>query len=227
MEGVRWLFLTPGISDAPNSSLVHMFDTIARRVKGESVFAGRLDSDGVWSLDTDRIQYYLTAAESDGKPLAIPGTAFLFVHLLDALESRGRKICLPRGSWVLETGGYKGRSREVPKEELHGAMMERFGVQQEQIFGEYGMSELSSQGYAGSDGWFRFPPWARVQIISPANGREAREGERGLIRVVDLANVWSVMAVQTEDIGVKQGDAVRLVGRAAQAEARGCSLMAA
>ena len=87
------------------------------------------------------------------------------------------------------------------------------------------MSELSSQAYAAEDGLFRFPPWARAQIISPATGREANAGERGLIRVYDLANVWSVMAVQTEDVGIKEGDAFRLLGRAAAAEARGCSLM--
>jgi hypothetical protein len=99
------------------------------------------------------------------------------------------------------------------------------GISSENIFGEYGMSELSSQAYAGADGLFRFPPWARAQMISPATGREAREGEGGLIRVYDLANVWSVMAVQTEDVGVREGDGFRLLGRAAEAEARGCSLM--
>jgi hypothetical protein len=115
----------------------------------------------------------------------------------------------------------------MPKQELHRSITDRLGVAPNRIFGEYGMSELSSQAYAGADGLFRFPPWARAQIISPATGREARAGERGLIRVYDLANVWSVMAVQTEDIGISEGNGFRLVGRAAEAEARGCSLMTA
>ena len=72
---------------------------------------------------------------------------------------------------------------------------------------------------------FRFPPWARVQIVSPETGQEVGEGETGLIRVFDLANVRSVMAVQTEDLGVRQGDGFALVGRASLAEPRGCSLM--
>jgi acyl-protein synthetase LuxE len=153
------------------------------------------------------------------------GTAFLFVHLLDQMQKRGHTFLLPPGSWIMETGGYKGRSREIPKEELHRLLAARLGIPANRIFGEYGMSELSSQAYAGTDGVLRFPPWARALIVSPATGREAPEGERGLIRVCDLANVWSVMAVQTEDIGVKVGDAFRLVGRADRAEARGCSLM--
>ena len=73
--------------------------------------------------------------------------------------------------------------------------------------GEYGMSELSSQSYdhvveAGGTRRFRFPPWARIQIISPETGLEAAAGEAGLIRVFDLANVYSVLAVQTEDLGI-------------------------
>jgi hypothetical protein len=72
---------------------------------------------------------------------------------------------------------------------------------------------------------FRFPPWSRVQIISPETGREVAEGETGLIRVFDLANVFSVMAIQTEDLAVRHADGFELIGRAALAESRGCSLM--
>ena len=72
---------------------------------------------------------------------------------------------------------------------------------------------------------FRFPPWARAQIISPETGREVAEGEIGLIRVIDLANVFSVAAVQTEDLAVRHGNGFELIGRAQLAEPRGCSLM--
>ena len=74
---------------------------------------------------------------------------------------------------------------------------------------------------------FHFPPWARVQIISPETGREVAEGETGLIRIFDLANVFSVAAIQTEDLGIRRGDGFELVGRAQLAEPRGCSLMTA
>ena len=73
---------------------------------------------------------------------------------------------------------------------------------------------------------FHFPPWARVKIISPETGREVADGETGLIRVFDLANVFSVLAIQTEDLGIRRGEGFELIGRAQLAEPRGCSLMA-
>ena len=73
---------------------------------------------------------------------------------------------------------------------------------------------------------FHFPPWARVQIISPETDREVSESETGLIRVFDLANVFSVMAIQTEDLGIRRDNGFELIGRAALAEPRGCSLVA-
>jgi hypothetical protein len=96
------------------------------------------------------------------------------------------------------------------------------------------MSELSSQAYDSAihhpssiihHRVFQFPPWARVQIISPETGREVGDGETGLIRVFDLANVFSVMAIQTEDLGIRRDEHFELIGRVALAESRGCSLM--
>ena len=74
---------------------------------------------------------------------------------------------------------------------------------------------------------FQFPPWARVSIVSPETGREVQDGETGLVRVIDLANLWSVAAVQTEDLAIRRGSGFELLGRAVTAEARGCSLMSA
>jgi hypothetical protein len=138
---------------------------------------------------------------------------------------------------VIETGGYKGRSRELAKGELHRLISERLGVPAPHIVCEYGMSELSSQAYditASSarpaspvTRHFHFPPWARAQVISPETGREVADGETGLLRVFDLANVFSVMALQTEDLAVRRGTGFELLGRARLAEPRGCSLMAA
>ena len=134
----------------------------------------------------------------------------------------------------METGGYKNRSRTLPKAELHALITERLGVPATNIICEYGMSELSSQAYDSEIqppspssilAFSTFPPWARVQIISPETGREVAEGETGLIRVFDLANVFSVMAIQTEDLGIRRGDGFELIGRAQLAEPRGCSLM--
>jgi hypothetical protein len=136
----------------------------------------------------------------------------------------------------METGGYKNRSRALPKAELHTLITKHLGVSRENILCEYGMSELSSQAYDCGihlpfsildPRVFNFPPWARVQIISPETGCEVADGETGIIRIFDLANVFSVAAIQTEDLGVRRGDGFELIGRAQLAEPRGCSLMTA
>jgi hypothetical protein len=225
--------LTPPPQQAPHSSLVHMFETIRREVgQGGSVFVGRAAKDGAWTLDAEAAVELLRSASGAGQPVLMLGTAFSYVHLLDHLADR--HLCLepPPGSCVLETGGYKGRSRSLPKATLHALISERLGIAPAHIVCEYGMSELSSQAYdlaigsGSSERVFRFPPWARVQVVSPETGCEVGDGETGLLRVFDLANVHSVMAIQTEDLGVRRGDGFVLAGRAVLAESRGCSLMA-
>src|SRR5262245_8055598 len=244
--------LTPPPAQAPHSSLVHMFETVRRELGATgSVFTGAV-SDGVWILDLTQTVSVFRRAVSTNRPIAILGTAFGFVHLLDHCSARGIRFVLPPGSRALETGGYKGRSRSLSKEELHEFIATLLGIPSSHIVREYGMTELSSQAYdqtvpsfelrvqgsqvemlAGTRTThhatrvFRFPPWARVQINSPETSREVAEGETGLIRVYDLANVRSVTAIQTEDLGIRRGDGFELLGRAAAAEPRGCSLMTA
>ena len=309
---LRLLCLTPPPAQAPRSSLVHMFEVIRRKLGAdESAFVGRVDAAGAWSVDVTLAQAALRGnrrrEEADpgapgnppphgggyDVPLLLLGTAFSFVHLLDYFGEQNLRFQLPPGSRVLETGGYKGRSRTLPKAELHALITERLGVPASHIVCEYGMSELSSQAYdqaAELEGWnlphpgplpterenrrppagvasevgnlnarnslfplpggegqgegkrhdqtaslvvpaatarvFHFPPWVRGQIISPETGGEVADGETGLLRVFDLANVYSVMAIQTEDLAVRRGDGFELIGRAALSEPRGCSLTA-
>ena len=225
--------LTPPPTAAPNSSLVHMFETIRRDFGApESSFLGMLAEDRAWTLNFESALATLERAARDSQPIFIFGTAFSFVHLLDYLAQKNLRLKLPAGSRVMETGGYKNRSRVLPKPELHALITERLGIPRSHILCEYGMSELSSQAYDVSDvhssfviRHFHFPPWARAQIISPETGRELRDGEIGLLRIFDLANVFSVLAVQTEDLAIRRGDGFELIGRAEQAEPRGCSLM--
>ena len=233
---VRILSLTPPASAAPHSSLVHMFETVGREfgsVPGE--FFGATDATGAWSLAEARLAVSLAAAIEAGQPVLMLGTAFNYVHLADAFERDGKAFHLPPGSRALETGGYKGRSRSLEKAGLHRLIGERLGLSAGQIVCEYGMSELGSQAYdvgpfdvegaTPRDRRFQFPPWARVRIVSPETGREVDDGQRGLVRVFDLANLWSVSAVQTEDLAIRRGTGFELLGRAAATEARGCSLM--
>jgi hypothetical protein len=204
-----------------------MFKTI-RRKSGASD-AGYLDGvtpDGAWTLDMAGVESAIRNSIEAGQPIVILGTAFNFVHLLDNLAARELRFELPPGSRVMETGGYKGRSRELSKPELHALITKRLGVPRPHILCEYGMSELSSQAYDGGESRvFHFPPWCRVQVISPETGREVADGAAGMLRIFDLANAFSVQAVQTEDLAVRRGNGFELIGRVVAAEPRGCSLM--
>jgi hypothetical protein len=243
--GRHLAILTPPPSQAPNSSLVHMFETIRRNFGApEEIFLGAVAADGSWELNFEPTVRILERASGKNESLVMLGTAFSFVHLLDYLAGKNLRFKLPPGFRVMETGGYKNRSRSLPKDELHALIAERLGVSPADILCEYGMSELSSQAYdignvhsSSADlpkalerrrviRPFHFPPWARAQIISPETGREVREGETGLVRLFDLANVFSAMAIQTEDLAIRRRDGFELLGRAELAEPRGCSLMA-
>lgn len=231
-ETYRWLFLTPSTEEAPNSSLVHMFECIRRRYGFDgSLFTGMAREDGAWEVDLKATVDALREAIAKNRRVMLFGTAFNFVHLLDHLTENGLSLRLPAGSRILETGGYKGRSRALAKSELHALITRLLGIPANHISCEYGMSELSSQAYDIAAGTklgarvFQFPPWARAQIVSPETGREVGEGETGLIRIFDLANVYSVMAIQTEDLGVRRDGGFELLGRAVLSEPRGCSLM--
>lgn len=229
------LVLTPPPEQACRSSLVNMFELIRSRLGTPgSSFCGVSKTESDWSVDVPTALRWLQMTAKDTKPALVLGTAFSFVHLLDALEEQGVRISLPPGSRVLETGGYKGRSRTLAKPDLYRCISDRLGIPPEFIVCEYGMSELSSQAYdhvagrpVGEPRTFRFPPWARFEITDPETGKLAPEGRPGLLKIFDLANVRSVLAVQTEDLAIRRGDGFELLGRPTEAEPRGCSLMSA
>lgn len=223
IEGARRAGLFDGAPDfhliasspreAPHSSLSAMF--------------------GFWSHATahKRNQFYMGVEDfatlrrelaRARRPVALCGTAFGFVHFLDSLPG---PLPLPRGSRLLETGGFKGRAREIPKPELYAQLAKAFSVPDRAIWNEYGMSELSSQAYArGTRGLHVPPPWARVLIVDPATGREVPIGREGLIRWIDLANIDSILALQTLDRAQRTTHGFRLIGRLPRTEPRGCSL---
>jgi hypothetical protein len=229
--------LTPPPAQAPNSSLGHMFEVIRRESgSAESAFVGKIAGDDSWVLDLEHALNCLREPVTQNRPFILLGTAFSFVHLLDFLGGHNLSFQLPPGSRVMETGGYKNRSRVLPKAELHALITQQLGIPPEKITCEYGMSELGSQAYDSKiqhsafsiqhqKRCFRFPPWARAQIISPETGREVADGDTGLVRIFDLANVFSVMSIQTEDLGIRRRDGFELAGRAELSEPRGCSLM--
>jgi hypothetical protein len=215
-------FLAPPPVEAPHSSLSAMFGFWRNHLSEKrGKFWVRKNS-----IDFASLRETLAAQIKRGEPVGIAGTAFSFVHLIDAWAHLPA-LRLPRGSWLLETGGFKGRSREVAKAELYAQLARVFTVADDAIWNEYGMSELSSQAYArGTTGLHHTPPWARVLVVDPATGREVRVGQSGLVRWFDLANTDSVFALQTLDVAERTPEGFRLIGRLPRTEPRGCSLSA-
>ncbi len=218
------LFLTPSPRRNPHSSLSAMFGFFKQRWGASGAGSGFFVEEGV--LQLGRFLRALEKAVAAGKPVGVLGTAFSFVHLID---SDAPRMKLPAGSFLLETGGFKGRSRTVEKAELYRALAARLGVPAGAIWNEYGMTELSSQAYAhGVSGGHRTPPWAQVSLIDPTTGEEAAGEQPGLVRWVDLANVDGVLALETQDLAVRAkpgfGQPFRLIGRLPQVPKRGCSL---
>jgi hypothetical protein len=230
-DRISVLSLIPSGTLAPHSSLAHMMDSVMYCCgTPDSLSLALVNEDDTWELDLtgslDRLDQQCAA----GQPCLLAGTAYGFVHLLDHLESESLRLRLPQGSRLMETGGYKGRSRELEKTDLHHRLSTTLGIAETHIVSEYGMSELSSQAYdrrVGDDAprVFQFAPWCKVRVLEPGGTRSAAAGAPGLITLCDLANVRSVLAIQTEDLGVANGVGFEYVGRARTAEARGCSRM--
>ena len=219
------LSLIPDRHQAPESSLAFMVDHVLRRWGAED----SLTAFGRSGVDPRRARSFLAARQRDKRPVLILATAFAMDQLLDALDRLGLRFRLPVGSVVFETGGYKGRSREVSQQSLLTRLQQSLAVPAERVVREYGMTELTSQFYTavrhgGDPDLFLPPEWVRVRILDPESLAETAPGETGLIAVFDLANLSSAVHLLTEDLGRADGKGFRLIGRAAGAELRGCSL---
>ena len=216
---VKWCFDPAEVAD---SSLSHMVADLERRFG---------IGCGPWQLGAEGLRAEaLTELASLQEPVVVFTTAFALQWLLERLDA---PIALPAGSLLIETGGFKGKSREIPRDELYASAQAALGLPAESMLSEYSMTELSSQlysrqvvdGLAGTTQRLLVPPaWCRVLAIDPAKGHPVAEGEEGLLRFIDLANVETVVAVQTADRGRVTPAGVELLGRAPGAVARGCGL---
>ncbi|NCG33755.1 MAG: hypothetical protein GWP44_12845 [Proteobacteria bacterium] len=222
-KSLRFISLIPDPEDARGSSLSYMVGAAARR------FASRTDYvvDGSGVVDHGVLAAALADAQAAAEAVLMLGTAFAFMNVMEHSD-----VCLgplPQGSRIMETGGFKGRGRAVPRDELYEAMSRATSVPVERIVNEYGMTELLSQLYepvltGESLGCGHIaPPWLQVRAVDPTTLRELPEGEAGLLTFFDLANAGSVAHILTEDFGAVRDGRVFLEGRAAGAEPRGCS----
>jgi hypothetical protein len=207
-----------------NSSLAHYL-TRAVQQFGTDASAWFV---GLQGMDVDGLVAWLRRHERAGEPCAVLGASYSFVHLMDALLERSETLRLPAGSRLLDTGGYKGHSRELPLEAFYAGLAASFGVPRERCINMYGMTELSTQLYDDGNAVVPSvktgPHWLRSRLVDPLTGRDVPRGERGVLVHCDLASFNSVTSILTEDVGIASGDGFLLLGRAEGTQARGCSL---
>lgn len=235
--------LLPEPGPRPRSSLAFMcarfmeaFDHSSESLGGPRLGEMANGSDRRWLLGHDGIdlpslRQHVRIARDSGHAILLLATSFSLVMLLDAIGEE--KLPLPPGSVVMQTGGFKGKTREIPAHEL--SLQLREVLSPLAVVGEYGMTELSSQLYegvvpgaalVGSAGLYVPPPWLRVLALDPATLHPVEPGATGLAAFVDLANVDSAAFVVTQDLVRVEPGGVALLGRRPRAPLRGCSLAA-
>jgi hypothetical protein len=228
-EALRFVSLVPPPRSVPDSSLSYMAGAVVEEF-GTAQSAWFVAAGG--AIDHEGLAASLRAAEAAAEPVCVLGTAFALVGVLDALAASGSRYRLAEGSRLMDTGGFKGRSRSVSRRELYAGARDLLGIPESWCVDEYGMTELSSQFYDGVAGSARpveerlhvGPGWARTVVVDPETLAPVANGKRGVLRHHDLANLHSVAVVQTADLGVAEEGGFRVLGRASGAEARGCSL---
>lgn len=193
--------LFPSHGQLPNSSLARY---LSNAVREYGTPGSRSFVDVQQGLDVAGLVDWLAMAQAAGDSVAVLGASFSFVHLLDAIGDR--RIALPTGSLLLDTGGYKGQSREVPLDDFYARLSTAFGVPRERCINMYGMTELSSQFYDAGNAVVpsvkHAPHWVRTRLLDPLTGRDVPRGERGVLAHCDLANFNSATTLLTEDVGV-------------------------
>lgn len=224
LERIEMGILFPDEVAMPNSSLAHYL-ALAKSECGTPESAYLIGAAG---LDLPGTIAALERAQASGRPYALLGASWSFVHLLDALAAEGRRFMLPQGSRILDTGGFKGQSREMGADVFYDALSVTFGVPRGFCINMYGMTELSTQFY--DDGNAVCPPvksgphWVRSRVVDPMSGRDLPEGATGVLVHHDLAHFNCVSAILTEDAGVVVEGGFKLFGRVDGADSKGCSL---
>ena len=204
------LALLPSYLERSNSSLVYMTQKLMKK-------SGHPDNGFYLDRLTSLSKVLKKNTEKGVKTLLI-GVTFA---LLDLAEKHPQEL---RNCTVLETGGMKGRRREMPREEVHDILKSAFKL--DHIASEYGMTELLSQAYSLGDGVFRTPPWMRVYVREATDPLTLHERGKGALNVIDLANIHSCPFIATQDLGqINQDHSFEVLGRMDDAEVRGCNLM--
>ncbi|WP_166960836.1 acyl transferase [Yeosuana marina] len=205
------LALLPSYLEREGSSLIYMVDAMITQSKHSE--------SGFYLNNLDELKNTLTLLDSQGKKILLIGVSFA---LLDLIETYQFSL---NNTIVMETGGMKGRRKELIREELHSQLKVGFGV--ESIHSEYGMTELLSQAYSQGNGVFNTPNWMKVLARDTEDALSILPtGKSGGLNVIDLANINSCSFIATQDLGrVYKDDSFEVIGRFDHSDIRGCNLM--
>jgi len=210
-EDMVILALLPSYLEREGSSLIYMADNFIKRSK--------YPESGFYLDDLKTLQKKLKKLDKSGKNILLLGVSFALLELVENYE-----FAL-KNTTVMETGGMKGRRKEMIRAELHQILSTGFGV--EKIHSEYGMTELLSQSYSNGDGIFETPPWMKILIRDPEDALNyLPEHKTGGINVIDLANFNSCSFIATQDLGkINNPGKVEILGRFDNSDVRGCNLL--
>lgn len=203
------LALLPSYLERDGSSLIYMCKELIKD-------SGK-ENSGFYLNEHNKLEEILNKQEALGEKTLLLGVSF---GLLDFVEKRQLEL---HNTTIMETGGMKGRRKEMIREELHEILKKGFGVQE--IHSEYGMTELLSQAYSQGDQKFKCPPWMRVSCRD-VNDPLSTGKRRGGLNIIDLANIYSCSFIATQDLGETYADGTfKVLGRFDSSDIRGCNLM--
>ena len=211
IEDYAVLALLPSYLERDGSSLVYMVEDMIQESKHQK--------SGFYLDDLYALKQTLLALEKSGQKTLLIGVSYA---LLDLVEFHQFEL---KHTIIMETGGMKGRRKEMIKSELHSILKKGFGV--DKIHSEYGMTELLSQAYSKGDGLFSSPHWMNVLISDPEDALTILlKGKSGGINIIDLANVHSCAFIATQDLGkINANGTFEVLGRFDKSDIRGCNLM--
>lgn len=205
------LGLLPSYLERQGSSLIHMVDAMIKTSKHPE--------SGFYLNNLSELKDQLIKLDTEGKKILLIGVSFALLDLVEAFQFQLKNTI------IMETGGMKGKRKELIRNELHAILKEGFGV--ENIHSEYGMTELLSQAYSTGNGIFNCPPWMKVLTRDTEDALTIQSsGKSGGINVIDLANINSCSFIATQDLGrVKIDGSFEVIGRFDSSDIRGCNLM--
>ncbi len=206
------LALLPSYLERDGSSLIFMVDDLIKK-------SNRPES-GFYLDNLDEIKNKLIDLDKSGQKVLLIGVSFALLDLIEKYQFNLKHTI------VMETGGMKGRRKEIIRPELHALLKNGFGVSE--IHSEYGMTELLSQAYSKGNGLFKCPPWMEVFTRELEDPLKIQSGNKtGGINIIDLANINSCAFIATQDLGKKYSNgSFEILGRFDHSDIRGCNLMA-